>query len=480
MPSTDWSLAALLPELSPSSSLEIQAIASDSRQVAPGTLFFGLQTAHGDGSNFLQDAWAAGARAAVVEAQQPGYREDAGRPIWFRRDARELLGWALRRRAQWVPENDPLLIGVTGTNGKSSVTRLLAQLAPAPSEVIGTLGYGPVDALQPLANTTPAAVELWPLLLGARARGVKTVALEVSSHALALGRVAAVPFRVAVFTNLSQDHLDFHGSLENYGAAKARLFQTPELEWAILNADDPFSAKIHSLLAPGVRVLTYGFSAGEYRVREFHPGASGSLLEVQTPQGIRRVRSPLLGRVNAYNLLAAWACAAALGWEGVERRMVDLSPPPGRYQRLPQRPGKPQVMVDYAHTPDALAQVLRDLRSIAKGRITVVFGCGGERDRGKRPQMGAIAHGLADRIILTNDNPRGEDPLAIIAEIRAGIPGDVPVELDRRRAIARAIAEAGPGDWVLIAGKGHENYQDQAGQRIAFADAQVALEELAG
>ncbi|WP_308389405.1 UDP-N-acetylmuramoyl-L-alanyl-D-glutamate--2,6-diaminopimelate ligase [Acidithiobacillus sp. AMEEHan] len=472
-------LDQLLPELQPARAIPITGIDSDSRRLRDGGLFVALNTRHGSAAHFLPDAWQAGAVAAIVEAEQEGFTATDAGPVWSRPDARALLGLALRRHHRWDADASPQLIGVTGTNGKSSVTRLIAQLAPAPAQIIGTLGHGPVDALQALPNTTPEAVELWRLLVAARAAGAQTVSMEVSSHALALGRVAAVPFHVAVFTNLTQDHLDFHGDMASYGAAKAQLFQMPELQYAILNANDPFTEQLRQKIAARVEILDYGFGAGAIAVRDYHPGASGTLLELDTPQGRRRLRSPLLGRSNTYNLLAALACATALGWELDDEQIARLDLPAGRYQCLPAVPGKGRVMIDYAHTPDALDAVLQDLRAIAKGKITVVFGCGGDRDRGKRSQMGAIAARLADRVIVTDDNPRREDPEQITTEILAGIPaGRAVVEHDRARAIRLAIAEAQPGDWVLIAGKGHESYQDRGGQKQPFADAQHAEEAL--
>ncbi|MEY2341934.1 UDP-N-acetylmuramoyl-L-alanyl-D-glutamate--2,6-diaminopimelate ligase [Acidithiobacillus sp. IBUN Pt1247-S3] len=478
MHATD-TLDRLLPELQPARQIPINRIDSDSRRLPSGALFFALDTRHGAAAHFLPAAWQAGAAAAIVEGDSEGFTEGDTGPIWTRPDARELLGLALRRYHGWDSDANPRLIGVTGTNGKSSVTRLIAQLAPASAQIIGTLGYGPVAALQPLPNTTPEAVELWRLLVAAREAEAQTVSMEVSSHALALGRVAAIPFRVAVFTNLSQDHLDFHGDMTSYGAAKARLFTVPELRYAVLNADDAFSAELRRKIAAPVQVLSYGFGSGDIAVREYHPGASGTLLELQTPQGKRRVRSPLLGRSNTYNLLAALATASALGWEITDEQIAQLSLPAGRYQCLPAVPKKGRVMIDYAHTPDALERVLEDLRAIAKGKITIVFGCGGDRDRSKRPQMGAIAARLADRVIVTDDNPRFEDPEQISADILAGIPtGGAVLEHDRARAIQLAIAEAEIGDWVLIAGKGHENYQDNRGQKRPFDDACHAQEAL--
>ena len=470
-------LDSLLPELEGAGAVRVCGIESDSRRVRPGQLFVGLHSRHGDGARFLAQALAAGAAAALL--QGPELRRDTvdGQPVWVHPEAPRLLGEALHRWYHWQGQA-PGLIGVTGTNGKSSVTWLIAQLAGA--EVIGTLGAGPLTALQPLANTTPAAVELWTLLEAARQRRAQWLAMEVSSHALALERVAGVPFTAAVFTNLSRDHLDFHGSMAAYGAAKAKLFTNPALQLAVLNVDDPFSAELRTHLHPDVRVVGYGFGAGDYRVREYHPGARATLLVVDTPAGTRPLRIPLMGTANARNFLAALAAVEGLGMEVDPQALAALRLPPGRYQRLtPRTPQQPDVLVDYAHTPDALRQVLEDLRAVAKGRITVVFGCGGDRDRGKRPEMGAVAAALADRVLLTDDNPRSEDPAAIVAEILAGMPaGRAEVCHDRAAAIAKAIGEAGHGDWVLIAGKGHEQTQESAGTKRPCDDVELATKAL--
>ncbi len=480
LPSEGVALHTLLPDCPEAlADLRVTGIESDTRRLQPGMLYVGLRTRHGDGHAFAQAAWNAGAVAVLVEGTE-GVTELGGRPLWSHPAARELLGMALRRWYRWDEEAAPLLVGVTGTNGKSSVTRLIAQLAPQPGMVLGTLGYGCPDALTPLANTTPEAVTLWRALAEMRGAGARVIAVEVSSHALDLGRVAEVPFAAAVFTNLSRDHLDFHGDMERYFAAKAALFRQEGLRLAVLNGDDPMAERLARMLPATVRVLRYGLGAGDYHCTEFHPGASGTLLKLHTPVGERVLRSPLLGSANAMNLLAALAVVEGLGWPAEAAAVAAVSLPEGRYQRLAGGPGQPQVMVDYAHSPDALARVLTDLRRVAKGRITVIFGCGGDRDVGKRPEMGRIAEMLADRIVLTDDNPRSEDPAQIVTDILAGMqrPAGVAVIHDRAEAIRRGILEAGQGDWVLIAGKGHESYQERGGQRRPFADIGIAREVL--
>ncbi|MGC9205897.1 UDP-N-acetylmuramoyl-L-alanyl-D-glutamate--2,6-diaminopimelate ligase [Acidithiobacillus sp.] len=461
--------------------LAVTGIETDTRRLQPGMLYVGLHNHRGDADQFLAEAWKAGAVAAVLEAGHEAVIPQVNGPAcWQTPELRDKLGQALRRWHRWDEGAAPLLIGVTGTNGKSSVTRLIAELAPQPAMIIGTLGYGPVDALVPHANTTPEAVRLWETLASLRDRGAKVIALEVSSHALALGRVAAVPFAAAVFTNLSRDHLDFHGDMDQYGAAKARLFKFPDLKLAVLNRDDPFSAQIAQQIDPSVNVLGFGAGAWDFQVREIHAGASGTLLTLGTPEGLRQLRSPLLGQSNVENLLAALAVAHGMGWKVSDADVHHLDLPEGRYQRLPAISGKAQVMIDYAHTPDALERILKDIRAVAKGQVHVLFGCGGDRDRGKRPEMGKVAELLADRVTLTDDNPRSENADDIIRDILAGMqhPEAIEVIHDRAAAIHQAIHQAQSGDWVLIAGKGHERTQEIMGQKTPFHDQQVAMEAL--
>lgn len=461
--------------------LNVTGIETDTRRLQPGMLYVGLRNHPGEADQYLVQAWQAGAAAAVLEADQEAMiSQENGQPCWQCTNLREKLGHALRRWHRWDEQEAPLLIGVTGTNGKSSVTRLIAELAPQPAMLIGTLGYGPVNALVAHANTTPEAVRLWETLAVLRAQGAKVIALEVSSHALALGRVAAVPFQVAVFTNLSRDHLDFHGDMQHYGAAKARLFRFPELQLAVLNRDEPFSEKLTTQIDPRVRIIGFGKSSGNFQLKDLHSGASGTLLTVESAKGTQQWRSPLIGDCNVQNLMAALATAEGLGWTVTEAQIRQLDLPEGRYQRLPPEPGKAQVMIDYAHTPDALERVLKDLRAIVKGKIHLVFGCGGDRDRGKRSEMGRVAERFADHVIITDDNPRSENPASIVQDILAGMHNPTVAEVihERAAAIHKAIRQAEHGDWVLIAGKGHERTQEIQGQKFPFQDQQVAMEAL--
>jgi len=386
------------------------------------------------------------------------------------------------------PSEHLWVCGVTGTNGKTTCSQWLAALlasAGARAAVLGTLGGGFPGALEPVENTTPDALEVHRLLARFRSAGARAVAMEVSSHGLAQGRVNGVAFACALFTNLTHDHLDYHGSMRAYGEAKARLFETPGLGAAVLNLDDPFGAELAGRAAErGARVLGFGFAA-RGGSDEFLLGTElgGGALRIAFGGAEATVTIPHPGRHSASNALGVLGCLLAHGvpfGEGV-RLLEALPPVPGRLQRLGGE-GVPLVVVDYAHTPDALEQVLRALRPLATargGRLVVVFGAGGGRDSAKRPRMGAVAARLADRVLLTSDNPRGEDPAAIIEQIRAGAGAACAVEPDRAAAIAAAIADADTADVVLLAGKGHETYQEIAGRRLAFSDATAAAEALA-
>ncbi|MGB5147157.1 MAG: UDP-N-acetylmuramoyl-L-alanyl-D-glutamate--2,6-diaminopimelate ligase [Porticoccaceae bacterium] len=385
------------------------------------------------------------------------------------------------------------ITGVTGTNGKTTCTQLLAQLfavLEAPAGVIGTLGAGVLGGPIALADTgltTPDAIATQRLLAEFRDQGVHRVAMEVSSHSLDQQRVAGVPMHTAVFTNLSRDHLDYHRDMAAYRAAKARLFQQPGLASAVINLDDPAGPELLGALPPGVAGYGYSAQGGDAAIRALDAefSAAGVRVRVVTPWGEGALVSALPGRFNLANLLAVIGAACVQGFElaAVLAAVSQLRAAPGRMQSVGGAAG-PQVVVDYAHTPDALEQVLAALReSVAGGRLWCVFGCGGERDRGKRPDMGAIAVAGADRVVVTSDNPRGEDPDAIIAEILSGVAANQRDRLwvipERRAAIARAIADASPADIVLIAGKGHETWQEIAGVRWPCDDAAEARRALA-
>jgi UDP-N-acetylmuramoyl-L-alanyl-D-glutamate--2,6-diaminopimelate ligase len=368
------------------------------------------------------------------------------------------------------PSESLWMCGVTGTNGKTSCSQWIAAALNRKSihsNVIGTLGYGTPGALHPLPNTTPDAVEIQALLKKFLDEKAEAVAMEVSSHGLVQGRLNGVAFDCALFTNLSHDHLDYHGTMEAYAAAKEKLFDAPGLATAVLNLDDAMGARLaRRLKGKGLRVIGYGFGdAPAVAVDDYLPG------RILPPEHTHQ-----LGRFNLANALGVLGCLLAygLGRQEAIALLADLPAVPGRMQRIAERP---LVVVDYAHTPDALEKVLQALRPVAqerRGKLAVLFGAGGDRDPTKRPLMGAVTTRLADKVLVTSDNPRGEDPLEIIRQI--GVAASEP---DRGRAIERIVAESADNDVVLIAGKGHEDYQEIAGRRLPFSDAAVARAALA-
>jgi UDP-N-acetylmuramoyl-L-alanyl-D-glutamate--2,6-diaminopimelate ligase len=387
-------------------------------------------------------------------------------------------------RAFYAAAGEPTVIGVTGTNGKTTVAYLAAQALSqprAPCAYIGTLGYGVPPAVTAHGHTTPDTLTLHRELAEL---GAPRVAMEVSSHALSQDRVAGLSFHTAVFTNLTRDHLDEHGDFASYGDAKRKLFTGPSLQYAVLNTDDPFAATLAADLAPGctpIRTSLRG-SAVELWARLRRADLSGLEIEIAGRFGAGRLNSRLIGAFNAENLLSALGALLAQGMPLATAcsALGAAKPAPGRMEVLGGPPAAPWIVVDYAHTPDALHRVLTTLEAAVVGELWCVFGCGGDRDRGKRPMMGAVAADLADRIVLTDDNPRSEDPAAIVREIRDGV-GDHPrvnVIHDRRAALETAIERARPGDVVLVAGKGHEAEQLVGAERRLFSDRAVVAELL--
>ncbi|HSP57676.1 MAG TPA: UDP-N-acetylmuramoyl-L-alanyl-D-glutamate--2,6-diaminopimelate ligase [Halomonas sp.] len=455
----------------------------DSRRLMRGDVFVAVPGVAADGRHYIDCALAAG--AALVLAHEDGqHRHDDPRVLWLS-GLKEALG-PLGRECYTVPA-DLEVIGVTGTNGKSSVTHYLAALSEAlgvPTGVIGTLGQGRVGTLHDTGLTTPGPLSLQAALGGLAAAKVTRVAMEVSSHALEQGRLDGCAIRVGVFTNLSRDHLDYHGSMAGYAAAKARLFRRPELALAVVNGDDPLARLMLAGLAPGVRVLAVGEQeATTLRVVDWVPHAQGQRALIATPEGERVIELGLMGRFTLDNVLLAIAVLYGLGHplEALFTAASGLAPVPGRMETLVQ-PGCPTVVIDYAHTPDALDNALTALRSHLpdKGRLWCVFGCGGDRDTGKRTLMAAIAERQADVIVVTDDNPRGEDPASIREQIFSGfspVAREAAWNMDGRgRALARVLVDASANDVVLIAGKGHETYQEVAGVRHDFSD-RVAAEK---
>ncbi len=456
----------------------ITGIEIDSRAVKPGTLFVALPGSRTDGHNYVPEAVANGAAAVVVQAMPGNLPADATAVRVA--DSRRALS-ALAAAFYGDPSHALDVIGVTGTNGKTTTTHMIASILNAagiPCGIAGTVGADFRRHRRALQNTTPQPPELHELLAQMRDEGAKAVAMEVSSHALALDRVDDVRFRAAVLTNVTRDHLDFHETLEAYTAAKRRLFTFAPA--CVLNVDDACGAHwTRELKGEGREVVTYGRRAGADLVPDsaVH-GPIGSRFKVNG----HAYDVKIAGDFNVYNALAALGVAKVMGIEAsvAARGLAKVNRVAGRMERVEVVDvNDVAVFVDYAHTPDALETALRAVRRMTTSAVAVVFGCGGDRDQGKRPEMGAIAARFADRIYVTNDNPRSEDPAAIADAIVAGIGGrERVVELDRRRAIERAIGEAQPGDVVLVAGKGHEGYQIVGDRILSFDDVAVAREAL--
>ena len=475
-------LAALLRRLPASTQVNgdtsrlVTAITIDSRAVTPGALFVALRGEHADGHEYVAQAVAKGAIAVVVEAaHQP--HVPAHVTVVHVPDTRRALS-PLAAAFYGDPSHALDVVGVTGTNGKTTTTRMIAAIcnrANRPCGVVGTVGAEFGTRSWALANTTPQPPELQGLMAAMRDEGAVAVAMEVSSHALALDRVEDVRFHIGVLTNVTRDHLDFHQTLESYAAAKRRLFALAET--CVINTDDEHG--LHwaaDLRARGVETLTYGSRNATIVAANIAVEPGGSRFTVDG----REFDVRLPGRFNVWNALAAIGAARSLGIDDAASAagLAELERVPGRMEHV--RGGAVDVVVDYAHTPDALENALRSLRETTQGQLFVVFGCGGDRDRGKRPAMGAIAARLADRVIVTSDNPRSEDPGSIAAEIVAGsgTQSTVVVELDRRRAIERAVSEARAGDVVLVAGKGHEAYQLVGERVLDFDDVAVVRDAL--
>ena len=471
----------------------IKALAIDSRHIQAGTLFFALKgTAQNSTidehyakmAGYIQTALSKGAALILseVDAQTLGLNDDSR--ILYLADLRLRIGGIARRFNQLKKPltNSARVAAVTGTNGKTTVTRLLAELwteAGQRSAVLGTTGNGIVPNLTPSTHTTLDALHLQNKLHDYAEQGATLACLEASSHGLEQGRLAGTPIEVAIFTNLTRDHLDYHGTFEAYAEAKSRLFNPhyfPDLKYAIVNADDPASSLMLEHVSNQVVIWRYSMqSVADFYVLKASFTLNGALLDVQTPFGVVTLQSPLLGRFNVANLLATVAGALALGLSltDVVAGVPKLIGAAGRMQVIADE--SLLLIVDYAHTPDALTQVLTSLRPHVDGQLSCVFGCGGDRDRGKRPLMTRAALDGADRLIVTSDNPRSEMAEAIIADMLRDLTPEelqkVTVEPDRRRAILQAVRDSQTGDAVVLAGKGHENYQEIDGVRHWFDDA---------
>lgn len=467
---------------------DVTGIVYDSRRAKPGSVFVAMRGEHADGVMFVQQAVNRGAVAVVAETPNPGLPVAWAVVPNARLAIAELAAIFYRH-----PSRDLHVVGITGTNGKTTTSYLLQSVFEAagwPCGRIGTVGYSVAGEERPAPHTTPEAPDLQAMLREMVDAGARACAMEASSHALAQHRVDAMRFAAAVFTNLTRDHLDFHGNMDAYFEAKRRLFEMlPPDGLSIINADDPRAA---ALLEASPRPVTYGID----RAADVTPGPidmsiDGLAFDVRTTRGTLHVRSRLVGRPNVYNILGTVAAGAAmdLPLAAIERGIEALHHVPGRFQMVSADADDVRVVVDYAHTDDALRNLLETARPLAAGRIITVFGCGGDRDRTKRPLMGAVAARLSDVVVLTSDNPRNEDPDRILDEIQRGIAAgsqkssaqapQVLTIADRRAAIDRAVKDARRGDLVLIAGKGHERTQTIGSRVLPFDDVEVARAALA-
>ena len=461
---------------------DITAIEQDSRKVTPGSLFICITGENFDGHSFASEAERKGAVAVV--AQKP---VDVNIPVIYVRDTKRAMA-KLAARFYRHPSEQLYIFGVTGTNGKTSVTHMLDHLfreAGKKTGLIGTLYMKIDDETIPTVNTTPDSLTLQKTFRNMIDRDVEIVNMEISSHALINGRVWGTDVDVAIFTNLSQDHLDFHGTMDEYRNVKGLLFSQlgnqygKKPKFAVLNADDPVSTDYEMITS--AHILKYGIeNDADVSARNIEFNGKGTTFDLITPKGTRKVETPLLGLFNVYNLLATFTCGLIYGLELDEMiaGLETFTGVAGRFERVHEGQSFP-VIVDYAHTPDSLENVLKTVRSLVPGKIIVVVGCGGDRDQKKRPLMAQIACRYADYPIFTSDNPRSEDPRAIIHDMEAGVKGaDYIVIVDRKEAIEHAIKSAQKEDAVLIAGKGHETYQIIGDQVFDFDDREVARKAL--
>lgn len=479
-------LAELMPQLAGSdlAQLKISGICQDSRKVKPGDLFFARDGVSHKGIDFVCSAAAEGAVAAIVDDAELAAADliDVTIPLIGVTDVAALIG-EVASRFFGEPSLHMRVVGVTGTNGKTSCAHYIAQLLEGCGEVcglIGTVGNGLLGQLSEASHTTPDAIGVHRLLAELRSAGATSVVMEVSSHALDQQRVSGVHFSAAGFTNLSRDHLDYHGDMESYGAAKARLFFDMDIDHQVVNADDAYGATILARKDGQERVGFGESDRASVRATGVRLSATGIRAHIETPQGTFELDTGLIGRFNLSNLLLAIAITEKMGYSltQIEHALHQLTPVAGRMQLVSRQ--QPLVVVDYAHTPDALEKALEALRNHCGGLLWCVFGCGGDRDTGKRAQMAAVAERLADRIVVTSDNPRTEAPQQIIDMIMTGFENteNVTCEADRKRAIEQAVAALQPQDILLIAGKGHENYQDIQGVKMPFDDLAVARNAL--
>jgi UDP-N-acetylmuramoyl-L-alanyl-D-glutamate--2,6-diaminopimelate ligase len=460
----------------------VTGVVCDSRVVKIGDLFVAVQGQHFDGAAFVTEARARGAVAVVAEDVQPPCFDVP----WIQVDDARATMAVLAAAFYGHPSHELLVVGTTGTNGKTTTTYLIEAILQAAGIACGrvsSVSYRIGDDEQSAERTTPESPHLQAMMRKMVDAGCRACVMEVSSHALDLRRADAIRFDVAVFTNLTRDHLDFHGDMSRYFAAKRRLFDMlADTSPAVINVDDPYGRELALAV---VKSVTYAIDAvADVKPERFDLSLSGMELDVRTSRGLLRLRSSLLGRINAYNVLAAAATGVslALSLRAIEEGVGEVERVPGRMEVVSSAVDDVSVLVDFAHTDDALKGLLETLRPLARGRLITVFGCGGDRDTTKRSLMGTVAGRLSDLVVLTSDNPRSEDPMVIVKDIELGLTGgDTPwsTVLDREEAMIRAICEARPGDLVVVAGKGHERYQVIGARSLPFEDVAVARSALA-
>jgi len=476
--------------------IEVLELVLDSRDVAIHKAFLAVKGHQLDGREFIPQAISLGAKVIIAETdneQEHGLMEmrEQSLILHFYRLSQSLSALAVRFYQQ--PADKLSIVAVTGTNGKTSTVQLCSQISQeldVKAGTIGTLGAGPVGNMSTTINTTPDAISMQSLLADMSAQGVEMVSLEASSHALVQHRIQQLKTDIAVFTNLTRDHLDYHGSMQEYARAKRLLLKQPGLKWAIINQEDIESKNWLAELGTETQAVLFGLDKkldgyqGKYCIaKELKYSASGASFVIDSSWGQLEIDSALLGRFNVLNLLAAIACQLCLGHDisTIKPVVAKLQPVAGRME-LFSRSVAPAFVVDYAHTPDALEQTLKALRAHTRGQLWCVFGCGGDRDQGKRAVMGEIAERLADRVLITNDNSRSEQPQKIVEDILQGCraPQDIKVELDRKKAIDLAWDAAQEGDIVLVAGKGHEDYQIIGDEKVAYDEREYIRQKLKG
>ncbi|WP_295798855.1 UDP-N-acetylmuramoyl-L-alanyl-D-glutamate--2,6-diaminopimelate ligase [uncultured Microbulbifer sp.] len=487
------SLVELVPGYAGIPDIAVSGVALDSRRVSAGDVFMALRGTQVDGRTFIDAAIENGAAAVLADGDAIGTETRSGVAVVTVPGLAARVG-EIAARFYGHPTEAMYLVGVTGTNGKTTCAYLTSQLLArhfGSAAVMGTIGNGiwrdGEIALEDTGLTTPDPVRLQADYAEFSRQGAKAGAMEVSSHSLSQGRVHGVVFDTAIFTNLSRDHLDYHGNMAAYGAAKEKLFGLPKLKRGVINIDDPFGAQmVERCKLRGLKIITYGLQNGDLQVRDLKRLEGGFSLHLITPWGEGELKTPLIGDFNIHNALAVVAAVAAAGMPlaDILAAFPDIKPVPGRMERVDATGAEDiSVLVDYAHTPDALRAALDAARPYCKGQLWCVFGCGGDRDTGKRAPMGRIAAELADRAVITSDNPRSENPQVIVDEILQGVDGGesterVTVEVDRAKAIRFAIEHAAPGDTVVIAGKGHEDYQLVGDEKLHFCDREQAAAAL--